>query len=213
MPLDALCLTAVAAEIRAAVQGGKIDKIYQPTRDEVVLYIRGPAGNVRLLLSANPGHPRAHLTERNRENPEQPPMFCMLLRKHLAGGRIAAIQQPALERVVFLTIDMVDELGEPGQRKLVLECMGPRSNLILLDGQDRIVDCLRRVDMEMSPDRQVLPGLFYRLPPAQDKLDPLAVEDAELDRLFSQAGQETECATLLLSSFFGLSPLICRGIA
>ena len=75
MPLDALCLTAVAGEVRAAVQGGKIDKIYQPTRDEVVLYIRGPAGNVRLLLSATPGHPRAHLTERNRENPEQPPMF------------------------------------------------------------------------------------------------------------------------------------------
>ena len=94
MPLDALCLTAVAAELRAAVAGGKIDKLYQPTRDEVVLYVRGQGENVRLLLSANPGHPRANLTTLNRENPEQPPMFCMLLRKHLQGARILELNQP-----------------------------------------------------------------------------------------------------------------------
>ena len=210
MPLDAICLTAVVRELQKELLGLRIEKIQQPGRDQVILSLRGGR---KLLLSAGANQARLHLTTISRENPAAPPMFCMLLRKHLAGGRISAIQQPALERVVSLTIDMVDELGEPGQRKLVLECMGPRSNLILLDGQDRIVDCLRRVDMEMSPDRQVLPGLFYRLPPAQDKLDPLAVEDAELDRLFSQAGQETECASLLLSSFFGLSPLICREIA
>ena len=210
MPLDAICLTAVVRELRSELLGLRIEKVQQPGRDQVILALRGGR---KLLLSAGANQARLHLTDISRENPAAPPMFCMLLRKHLAGGRISAIDQPALERVVLLTVDMVDELGEPGQRKLVLECMGPRSNLILLDGQDRILDCLRRVDMEMSPDRQVLPGLFYRLPPAQKKRDPLAVEEAELDRLLSQAGPEAEAASLLLDSFFGLSPLICREIA
>lgn len=210
MPLDAICLTAVVRELQSELLGLRIEKVQQPGRDQVILALRGGR---KLLLSAGANQARLHLTDISRENPAAPPMFCMLLRKHLAGGRISAIDQPALERVVLLTVDMVDELGEPGQRKLVLECMGPRSNLILLDGQDRILDCLRRVDMEMSPDRQVLPGLFYRLPPPQKKRDPLAAEEAELDRLLSQAGPEAEAASLLLDSFFGLSPLICREIA
>lgn len=210
MPLDAICLTAVVRELQSELLGLRIEKVQQPGRDQVILALRGGR---KLLLSAGANQARLHLTDISRENPAAPPMFCMLLRKHLAGGRISAIDQPALERVVLLTVDMVDELGEPGQRKLVLECMGPRSNLILLDGQDRILDCLRRVDMEMSPDRQVLPGLFYRLPPAQKKRDPLSAEEAELDRLLSQAGPEAEAASLLLDSFFGLSPLICREIA
>ena len=104
MPLDALCLTAVAAELRAAVAGGKIDKLYQPTRDEVVLYVRGQGENVRLLLSANPSHPRAHLTQISRENPDKPPMFCMLLRKHLSGARLLELVQPPMERVVDLRL-------------------------------------------------------------------------------------------------------------
>lgn len=112
MPLDALCLTAVAAELRAAVAGGKIDKLYQPTRDEVVLYVRGQGENVRLLLSANPGHPRANLTTLNRENPEQPPMFCMLLRKHLQGARILELNQPPLERILEFRLETLDELGD-----------------------------------------------------------------------------------------------------
>ena len=111
MPLDALCLTAVAAELRAAVAGGKIDKLYQPTRDEVVLYVRGQGENVRLLLSANPGHPRANLTTLNRENPEQPPMFCMLLRKHLQGARILELNQPPLERILEFRLETLDELA------------------------------------------------------------------------------------------------------
>ena len=210
MPLDAICLTAVVRELQKELLGLRIEKIQQPGRDQVILSLRGGR---KLLLSAGANQARLHLTAISRENPAAPPMFCMLLRKHLAGGRIAAIQQPALERVVSLTVDMVDELGEPGRRKLVLECMGPRSNLVLLDGQGQIVDCLRRVDMEMSPDRQVLPGLFYRLPLAQDKLDPLAAEEDDLDRLLAHAGPEAAAAPLLLDSFFGLSPLICREIA
>ena len=95
MPLDALCLSGVVHELQNALSGAKIDKIYQPGRDEVVLALRAPAGNVKLLLSANPSHPRAHLTQISRENPDKPPMFCMLLRKHVQGAKIAAVSQPA----------------------------------------------------------------------------------------------------------------------
>ena len=213
MPLDALCLTAVAAEMRAAVQGGKIDKIYQPTRDEVVLYIRGPAGNVRLLLSANPGHPRAHLTERNRENPEQPPMFCMLLRKHLQGARILELNQPPLERILDFRLETLDELGDRVERRLVLEAMGRSANLLLLDGEGRIVDCTRRVDGDLARgQRQLLPGLFYRQPPTVDKLNPFTLEPEEL-RLVLANPLGKAWDKLLLDSFTGLSPLVARELA
>ena len=213
MPLDALCLTAVAGEVRAAVQGGKIDKIYQPTRDEVVLYIRGPAGNVRLLLSANPGHPRAHLTERNRENPEQPPMFCMLLRKHLQGARILELNQPPLERILDFKLETLDELGDRVERRLVLEAMGRSANLLLLDGEGRIVDCTRRVDGDIARgQRQLLPGLFYRQPPTVDKLNPFTLEPEEL-RLVLANPLGKAWDKLLLDSFTGLSPLVARELA
>ena len=213
MPLDALCLTAVAGEVRAAVQGGKIDKIYQPTRDEVVLYIRGPAGNVRLLLSASPGHPRAHLTERNRENPEQPPMFCMLLRKHLQGARILELNQPPLERILDFRLETLDELGDRVERRLVLEAMGRSANLLLLDGEGRIVDCTRRVDGDLAKgQRQLLPGLFYRQPPAVDKLNPFTLSPEEL-RLVLANPLGKAWDKLLLDSFTGLSPLVARELA
>ena len=213
MPLDALCLTAVAGEVRSAVQGGKIDKIYQPTRDEVVLYIRGPAGNVRLLLSANPGHPRAHLTERNRENPEQPPMFCMLLRKHLQGARILELNQPPLERILDFRLETLDELGDRVERRLVLEAMGRSANLLLLDGEGRIVDCTRRVDGDLAKgQRQLLPGLFYRQPPAVDKLNPFTLSPEEL-RLVLANPLGKAWDKLLLDSFTGLSPLVARELA
>ena len=213
MPLDALCLTAVAGEVRSAVHGGKIDKIYQPTRDEVVLYIRGPAGNVRLLLSANPGHPRAHLTERNRENPEQPPMFCMLLRKHLQGARILELNQPPLERILDFNLETLDELGDRVERRLVLEAMGRSANLLLLDGEGRIVDCTRRVDGDLAKgQRQLLPGLFYRQPPAVDKLNPFTLEPEEL-RLVLANPLGKAWDKLLLDSFTGLSPLVARELA
>ena len=213
MPLDALCLTAVAGEVRAAVQGGKIDKIYQPTRDEVVLYIRGPAGNVRLLLSANPGQPRAHLTERNRENPEQPPMFCMLLRKHLQGARVLELNQPPLERILDFRLETLDELGDRVERRLVLEAMGRSANLLLLDGEGRIVDCTRRVDGDLARgQRQLLPCLFYRQPPAVDKLNPFTLSPEELRLVLSNPlGKAWD--KLLLDSFTGLSPLVARELA
>ena len=151
MPLDAICLRAVLHELRPQLIGARIDKVQQPARDQIVLLLRG---NLRLLLNAGANQPRIQLTNILRDNPAQPPMFCMLLRKHLVGARVLAIEQPDLERMVILTLQCTDEFGEISQKQLVLECMGRRSNLVLLDAQGRIVECLRRVDADLSAARQ-----------------------------------------------------------
>ena len=174
MALDALCLAAAVRELRTAIQGGRIDKIYQPAAQDVVLAVRGSAGNVRVFLSANPTHPRLHLTTLDRENPDKPPMFCMLLRKHLTSARILEIEQPYMERVVTIRLEATDELGDKVPRALVLEAMGRSANLILLDGEGRIIDCTRRVEGDLTAGiRQVLPGLFYRLPKPRFGVPPL----------------------------------------
>lgn len=163
MALDAICLSAAVEELRSATIGGRIDKIYQPGTQDVVLAVRGNGENVKVLLSANPSHPRLHLTTLERENPDKPPMFCMLLRKHLTGARILELEQPYMERVVTIRMEATDELGDKVPRSLVLEAMGRHANLILLDGEGRIIDCVRRVDGDLTTGaRQVLPGLFYR---------------------------------------------------
>lgn len=210
MPLDAVLMSGLVREVRAGALGARVEKIQQPARDQVTLSFRGGR---RLLLCAGADRARLQLTEIGRENPAAPPMFCMLLRKHLGNARLSAVEQPHLERAAILTFDVLDSFGEPGTRRLVLECMGRSSNLILLDGDGRIIDCLRRVDMEMSGKRQVLPGLFYRLPPAQDKADPLAVTEETFDALLSRAGEDAPADRALLDAFSGLSPLVCREIA
>ena len=213
MPLDALCLSGVVAELKPILTGAKIDKVHQPGRDEIILALRLGRGNGRLLLSASPNHPRLQMTELSRENPAAPPMFCMLLRKHLMGGRILSVEQPHLERIVELRLEVLDELGDRKERRLILEAMGRRANLVLVDDQGRIVDCLRRVDGDMSAQRQLLPGLFYRLPPAMDKADPTALDGAEWLRQVEQAPGESRVDHWLLDTFGGWSPLVCREIA
>ncbi|WP_294510140.1 NFACT family protein [uncultured Intestinimonas sp.] len=180
MALDAICLTAVLEELRKVLEGGRIDKVYQPSRDEIVLAVRGAGANVKLLLSASPNGPRLHLTKEVRENPAQPPMFCMLLRKHLTGARFLRLEQPELERIVLLRLESTDELGDKVGRTLVLEAMGRRANLVLLDGEDRIIDCVRRVEGDVATgQRGIMPGLLYRLPDPRPGLPPLL--ERELD--------------------------------
>lgn len=213
MPLDAVCLRAVVQELEPSVVNARVDKIYQPARDEIILALRGREGAVKLLLTANPAHPRLQLTGVFRDNPATPPMFCMLLRKHLSGARIVSVTQPPMERVVDLELEALDELGVRAPRHLILEAMGRRANLILTGPDGRVVDCLRRVDAEMNQERQVLPGLFYHLPPTQEKRDPLTVERADFDALLEHAPEEQKLADFLLDHFAGLSPLICRELA
>ncbi len=210
MALDAICLQAVVAEVAPQVQGLKIEKIQQPTRDQVILLLRG---NRRLLLCASPSQPRLNLTALLRDNPSQPPMFCMLLRKHLSGGRILSMEQAPLERVVTLRIEAVNEMGEMGTFSLILEAVGRHSNLILCDSEGRILDCLRRVDFEMSRQRQVLPGLFYHLPPRQEKQSPVDMEETMFRALMQEAGPEVQADKFLLDTFTALSPLWARELS
>ena len=207
MPLDAVCLQAVVAELAPQITGSRIEKIQQPARDQVVLLLRG---NRRLLLSAGGGQPRLHLTELLRDNPAQPPMFCMLLRKYLSGGIIESIQQAPLERVVTLTVSAADELGERSQFSLILEAVARRANLILADKDGHIIDCLRRIDFEMNPDRQVLPGLFYHLPTPPDKVSPFTVTEEEFAALAATAGEGAPADQWLVRTVNGLSPLVAR---
>ena len=173
MPLDAICLRAVTNELNNVLAGCRVEKVYQPDRDEIVLQTRGGQGGPRrLLLSIAAGSPRVHFIDAARENPAAPPMFCMLLRKHVQGAKIAAVSQPAVERMLTIELDTTDEMGVPCKKHLVCELMGKHSNVILCGEDNRIIDALRRVDGDLSGKRQVLPGLFYRMPPAQDKHDP-----------------------------------------
>ena len=210
MPLDAICLQAVVEELRPQLLNLRIDKVQQPARDQVMLLLRG---NKRLLLNAGANAPRIQLTETARDNPAEPPMFCMLLRKHLVGARVADITQPLLERLVRLELDITDDFGQPGKRTLVLEAMGRRSNLILLDGEGRIIDCMRRVDADMSAQRQVLPGLYYEPPASVGRL-PITEESEEgFRQKLAAANPERQLDAFLLDSYFGISPLMARELA
>lgn len=210
MPLDGVCLQAVLEELRPRLLGLRIDKVQQPARDQIILLLRG---NLKLLLNAGSRAPRIQLTEIARENPAEPPMFCMLLRKHLVGGRIAAVIQPPLERMVRLELEITDAFGQPGRRSLILESAGRRSNLILLDEEERIIDCLRRVDAEMSAQRQILPGLYYEPPKAPDKLVITEETESGFQTRFNQENPERQISDFLLGNYFGISPLIARELA
>ena len=209
MAIDAICLQAVVEELRPQLAGLRVDKVQQPARDQVVLLFRGK----RLLLNAGAGAPRLQLTEIPRDNPAEPPMFCMLLRKHLSGARVADLYQPPLERLVKIGFDASDELGRTGKRTLVLEAMGRRSNLILLDGEGRVIDSLRRVDADMSAQRQVLPGLFYQPPASTGRLPFLEETEEGFAARFAAAPAERTLDGFLLDQYFGLSPLMARELA
>ncbi|MCI5499046.1 MAG: NFACT family protein [Clostridiales bacterium] len=214
MPMDALCLSAILTEADSAVTGGRIDKIHQPSRDEILLHIRGKGGNCRFLLSANPARPRIQLTGLARENPAEPPMFCMLLRKYLSGGKILALRQPPMERLAELEIEATNEMGDKVRRRLILEAMGRRTNLLLLDGERRIVDCLRRVEGDLTQARPLLPGMFYQYPsPQPGKANPASLSDRDREALLADGRRDTPADKFLLDHFMGLSPLIAREVA
>ena len=210
MAFDAFFLKAVLDEVREKLTGAKVEKIHQPSRDTVILHLRGAAGREKLLLAANPANPRLHLTAANPENPDQPPMFCMLLRKHLLGARLKNIAQPPMERMARFTFDCIDEMGDPVEKHLVVELMGRTCNIYLVGPDGRIIDCLRRIGLDESSKRSALPGLHYQLPEPIEKQDPTAFENYV--NLLTAPGADL-LSQRLMDTFGGLSPLVCREAA
>jgi len=213
MPLDAICLRAVAEELNDALTGSRIEKVYQPERDEIILQTRGTGGARRLLLSMAAGAPRVHFIQTTRENPMAPPMFCMLLRKYIQGAKIARIVQPALERMLTIELETTDEMGVSCKKNLICELIGRQANLILCDQDNRIIDALRRIDGDLSGKRQILPGLFYHMPPAQDKHNPFSISGMGITAGLTTADNGQTLDRFLLSQLSGFSPLLCRELS
>ena len=210
MAFDAFFLSAVLEEVRAKCIGARVDKIHQPSRDTLLLHLRCREGREKLLFAANPTAPRLHLTASSPENPAEPPMFCMLLRKHLLGAKLADITQPPMERAATFTFDCTDEMGFPVQKKLVAELMGRTCNLYLLSPEGRIIDCLRRIGLDESAKRAALPGLNYQEPEAVTKENLIGFENYVN---FLTAPGADVLADRLMDCFGGLSPLVCREAA
>ena len=210
MPLDSVFLSGLAAELQQTLTGTRIDKVQQPERDMLLLSVRMTGGNGRLLINGGVGSARVHLTEGKFENPAEPPMFCMLLRKHLVGARIERVEQPHDERLLLLRLDARDEMGVNVPKTLAVEMMGRQSNVILIDGEGIIIDCMRRVDPSMSEVRPILPGMRYRLPPRQDKPTFYDLTADERAAIVAHAEPGAALDSWLLRTFSGLSPLVCR---
>lgn len=174
MALDGLVIHSIVDELSSKLTGGKIDKIYQPEDDEIILHIRNNKENFKLVLSASASNPRIYLTSNyKKENPISAPMFCMLLRKYIQGGSIINVCQIEFERIIKITVESLDELKEKTSKDIIIEIMGRHSNIILVNNTQTILDSIKRIPTSISRVRQILPGHTYSLPPKQDKLNPI----------------------------------------
>ena len=212
MSFDGFVTRCITEELRNTILNGKIDKVYQPEKDEIILSIRTREGNHKLLLSASASNPRVHLTTVKRENPMIPPMLCMLMRKHLSGGIITNISQSGFDRVIRLDIETRDEMGDICTRSIITEIMGRHSNIILTDSEDKIMDSAKHIDFTVSAVRQILPGLMYYPPPAQDKLSADSLSAPQLMNIIDALPDDAPLDKFLVSSFMGMSPLLAREI-
>ena len=212
MAFDAFFLSAVMEEIRTQTADARVDKIHQPSRDTVILQLKCREGRQKLLFALNPTAPRLHLTTSNPENPAEPPMFCMLLRKHLLGARLISMEQIPMERCAMFTFDCIDEMGDHVHKTLVAELMGRTCNLYLLSPEGRIIDCLRRIGLDESAKRAALPGLNYQKPDPITKRDLRDCGFDEMMTVLTSPGAD-ELSQRLMDAFGGLSPLVCREAA
>lgn len=213
MPLDAVTVSALAKELNERLEGGRIDKVQQPERDMLLLSLRAKGENLRLVIAAGTGNARAGITRGSFENPAEPPMFCMLMRKHLVGARILSVTQPEYERMLIFTLDTHDELGVQSEKKLAVELIGRSANAVLIGADGRIIDCMRRMDFAGDALRRMLPGMIYRLPPKQEKPVFFALDPAQRRALIASADKTVPVDKWLMDSFSALSPLICRELA
>ena len=212
MAFDAYFMTAVLEQMKPVLLGARVEKIHQPSRDTVILLMKGPEGRHKLQIVASPTAPRLHLSSASPENPPEPPMFCMLLRKHLSGARLADIRQLPMERCGIFTFDCIDEMGDPVQKKLVSELMGRTCNLYLLSPEGRIIDCLRRIGIDETIKRPALPGLYYQEPEKVQKQDPRELTVQDYVNLLEGPGADL-LSDRLMDSLGGLSALVCREAA
>jgi len=208
MALDGAFLYAVKNELMPLI-GGRVEKIHQPSREEIVISIRTKQGGKKLYISANAGSARVHITEKTVDNPQTPPMFCMLLRKHLGSGKLIDIRQDGLERILFLDFECVNELGDVVTVTLACEIMGRCSNLVVINNEGRVIDSIKRVDEDMSRERMVLPGMKYVLPPRDDRLNFLTAEPEEMISAVRDT-QPKELSKALIRVFEGISPILAR---
>ena len=213
MPLDAVTVSALAKELNERLEGGRIDKVQQPERDMLLLSLRAKGENLRLVIAAGTGNARAGITRGSFENPAEPPMFCMLMRKHLVGARILSVTQPEYERMLIFTLDTHDELGVQSEKKLAVELIGRSANAVLIGADGRIIDCMRRMDFAGDALRRMLPGMIYRLPPKQEKPVFFALDPEQRRALIASADKTVPVDKWLMDSFSALSPLICRELA
>ncbi|MDQ0230594.1 Rqc2 family fibronectin-binding protein [Metabacillus malikii] len=211
MSFDGLFTYAITKELKTALMYGKVTKIHQPYKYDLIFQIRSGGKNHRLFLSAHPSYARIHITNEMYDNPSEPPMFCMLLRKHLEGGTIQHIEQLDMERIIIFDIKSHNELGDVTEKRLIVEIMGRHSNIIIID-KDRglILDSIKHLSPAVNRHRTVLPGQPYVLPPSQDKLNPLQTdEDTLLKKLDFNAGKLDK---QIVDQFAGISPLIAKEI-
>ena len=213
MPLDAVCLMALMDELAPELEGAHIDKVQQPARDLLLLSLYSRRGSRRLLISAGVGMARLHFTSERFENPDTPPMFCMLLRKHLTGAVVERLWQPENERMAIFELSCRDELGVESKKRLAVELMGRSSNIVLVDGEGVIIDCLRRADFGEDAYRRLLPGMLYRLPPKPAKPNLLELTPQERRARLADTDRDKPAEKRLMDAFSGLSPLIARELA
>lgn len=213
MSFDGVVVKSVVFELYNLLNNGRIEKVHQPEKDELILSIRSNNANYKLLISASSSNPRVYVTEEAKSNPMTPPMFCMLLRKHIQGGKIIDIYQSSMDRVLYFDIQSLDELGILATKTLIVEIMGKHSNIILIDKYSgKIIDSIKRVPASLSSIRQVLPGLQYIEPPLQDKLLPNDITKDIFIKLIKNSERGMAVYKVLYSNIIGLSPLLAREI-
>lgn len=212
MALDGITLSMLKNELSEKLIGARIDKIHQPSKEELIISLRWNGGNGKILISASASAPRIHFTESSVDNPKNPPMFCMLMRKHLSGAKLVEIEQFGLERMLHLSFSTYNEFGDPVIIKLAVEIMGRHSNIMLIGPDGKIIDAIKRVTADMSSVRQVMPGMTYVFPPAQNKMNTLDVDCMELvSRL--KNGRDIPLSKALMENLDGVSPIVCREIS
>ncbi len=212
MPFDAGMMAAVVDELDRLTSESKIEKIQMPLKDVVVIQLRSAERRTtRLLISCTSNTPRINLTEASFDSPAEPPMFCMLLRKHLLGSKIRSVRQFGFERALEITVDGYDELGYASQKYIIVEIMGKYSNFILCDSEHRITAAIRTIELSVNQKRPILPGMRYELPPKQDKLDPLCADRETFLRLYGDTDLPPD--KFIMTKYLGISGLISQEIA